>query len=106
MPILKPEIQNALREVGLDHKSGDTDLATKLDAAGLSINEAAETAAGIMRNGGSEMVRLRAAELALKAHNVGRDQPMQMPNITFIIRDPKSVPGVINQILIPRELTR
>lgn len=104
MPILKPEIQAALREVGLDHKV-DSDLTTKLDNAGLSIVEAAETAAFLMQNGGSEHIRLRAADLALKAHNVGKETVSQIPSVIFIIQDSKAAPGLVNPILIPRELT-
>lgn len=104
MPILKPEIQEALRQSGLlsPEKEG---IEESLDRAGLSLSETLETLGDIQNNPTvSEGYRLRAAETSLKVRGLMKDQQQPLPAITIVINDPHSPIG-INPILIPREIS-
>lgn len=100
MPILKPEIQAALREAGLSKDS--TSLTEKLDRADLSVDDAIVMLGDIAR-GGDTAQRQRALDTILKLHGVLKDV-VQVPQVTIIINDPDGPKG-INPILIPREKT-
>ena len=104
MPILKPEIQAALRAAGLAPQDQNRSLTEELDASGLSVRETLDTVTSIMIHGESDHTRLRAAELSLKARGVLKDAAAPIPSITIVINDPLAPRG-INPILIPRELT-
>jgi hypothetical protein len=64
MPILKPEIQEALRKSGLLPKDNQN-LNESLDSAGLTLDSTLSTISEIQSSGGSDISRLRAAELSL-----------------------------------------
>jgi hypothetical protein len=103
MPILKPEIAAALRESGLLGEQTQSGVPESLDRAGLGLDPTLEVVEGLMQRGGSEVVRLRAAELSLKARGLMKDQAAPLPSITIVINDPLSKGG-LNPILLPREL--
>jgi hypothetical protein len=103
MPILKPQIQAALRASGLLDGQEELGASESLKRAGLGLDPTLEVVESLMQRGGSEVVRLRAAELSLKANGLLKDQAAPLPSITIIINDPLSKGG-INPILIPREL--
>lgn len=104
MPILKPQIQAALREAGLNHPEDSQDLTQSLNKNKLSLDDTLEVVSGIMQFGGTEQSRLRAAELTLKMHGTLKESGQSQPQITIVINDSKS-PGGINPILLPRELS-
>lgn len=120
MPLINQNIQKILREAGLDSSATtnetkktsskeQTDLEIKLEAAGLSLDDVLNDLSYIARQGGSEAIRLRALENALKAHGVNKDQPPAVPTINIIINDSKVADSQndfngINPILIPRKL--
>ena|SRR6185436_17618152 len=103
MPILKPQIQQALREAGLDNSEKDKGTLESLNNAGLDLSTTLDTVKSIMTYGESDHTKLRAAELSLKAHGLMKDQSSPAPSITIVINDPLSKGG-INPILLPREL--
>lgn len=98
MPILKPEIQAALREAGLSRDS--TSISDKLNNADLSIDDAIIMLGDIAR-GGDTAQRQRALDTILKLHGVLKEN-VQVPVVTIVINDPDGPKG-INPILIPRE---
>jgi len=103
VPILRPEIQKALRAAGLSKDQNETSLDEKLNACGLSLEETLSQLSDIAHAGGNETTRLRALETSLKLSKVLNDQPTTIPNITIVINDPGRAAGV-NPILIPREV--
>lgn len=103
MPILKPEIQAALRAAGIS-KSPNGSLEESLDSSGLTLDSSLSTISQIQEFGGSETSRLRAAELALRARGFLKDQSPTAPSITIVINDPGRQENKINPILIPREI--
>lgn len=98
MPILKPEIQAALREAGLSHDS--TTITEKLNRADLSVDDAIVMLGDIAR-GGDTAQRQRALDTILKLHGVLKET-VQVPIVTIMIHDGEAPKG-INPILIPRE---
>lgn len=111
MPILKPDIQAALRASGLSPSETDEKpLLANLEDAGLSQDAVLKNLGFIMENGGSDAIRLRAIENALKVRGLMKDSAAPAPQISITIVDalPKvaeSVEGV-NRILLPRELLK
>lgn len=103
MPIMKPEIQAALREVGLSKESKGT-VSEVLNDVDLSVAEGARILSDIAYNSENVGERRRAVETSFKLHGILNDQPAQQPNITIIISDPHAPTGV-NPILLPREVT-
>lgn len=111
MPILKPQIATLLREAGLGPRH-DSDIGHALDDAGLSIVDTLDVLSSIVQNGGSEITKLRAVDLALKVRGLLKDQAAPMPSITVIINDSSAPRGTlgtrgtrgVNPILIPREI--
>ena len=103
MPILKPQIQEALRAAGLDSpKKAESSVSDSLDSAGLGLSETLETLEHLLVNG-TEASRLRAAELAVKLRGLLKEQSAPLPSITISIKDSFGQP-VENPILLPREL--
>lgn len=102
MPILKPEIQNALRAAGLVSDKEDS-LDSLLEKHNLSKDKVLETLGFLMENAGADQTRLRAAENALKILGLLKDVPTTVPNISITIVDGQSKAG-FNQILLPREI--
>jgi hypothetical protein len=116
MPLIKPEIQEVLRQSGLakEKTSSETPLNQVLDAAGLDINTIAEELFHLAKNSGNESLRLRALETALKARGALKESAPAAPSFTLVINssspsNPNLQPGVpadVNQILIPRQLLK
>jgi hypothetical protein len=102
MPILKPEIQNALRAAGLVTDKEDS-LEALMERNKLSKEDVLSTLGFLMENAGSDQTKLRAAENALKILGLLKDTPTTVPNISITIVDGKSPEGV-NPILLPREI--
>jgi hypothetical protein len=103
MPIIRPEIQKALRAAGLADKEGSSTLTQRLDSNNLSIDTLLEQLSDIVQ-GGETSLRLRAIDTGLKLHKVLNDKPDQMPQISIVIHDKfatESSPE-INPIFIPR----
>jgi hypothetical protein len=105
MPILKPQIAEALRESGL-LKAQAQDLDDSLDQNGLSLNDVLSQLQFEMTNGETSASRVRASEIALKIRGLMKDQPSVGPSITIVINDsqPEKIGG-FNPILVPRELS-
>lgn len=103
MPILKPQIQAALREAGLEGSEVSQGTKKDLDDAGLGVPETLKIVANIMKYSASESTQLRAAENVLKAHGLMKDSGPSAPSITIIISDPDAPSR--NPILLPRELS-
>jgi hypothetical protein len=104
MPLLSPNIDAALRSVGLttgDSEKGP-DLKKQLDRAGLSTERILEQLEQEMVGADSSNSRLRAAELSLKLHGVLKETSVPLPTINITILD--SEKHEINPILIPREI--
>ncbi len=67
MPLIRPEVQQILREAGLlpeekSKKSSDKPLSERLDAAGLSLDETLEELAIVAKTSGNEALRIRCLE--------------------------------------------
>lgn len=104
MPILKPEIQNALREAGLVHDPSNKSLDELLDNNGLSKDAILQTLGFIMENAGSDQTKLRAVENALKVRGLMKDTPTTVPSITINIIDPSKKDATVDAFLLPREI--
>lgn len=109
MPIIKPEVQKVLREAGLVKKIESSDsIDTILSESGLSKSEVIEELSSLARSSSNETLRLRALELAMKAHGLLKNDnaAVQVPNFTIVFQ--KDVVGDhdVNPILIPRELRK
>ena len=106
MPILKPQIQEALRHAGLAVADKPKDLASELDSAGLSVESTLEVVEGIMVRGGKDTDRLKAAQLALQARGLLKnDNQILAPVINITISDPLRQSTSPLPILIPREVS-
>jgi hypothetical protein len=108
LPILKPEVREALRKAGLAAGSADSsEIEKALDDSGLSLSSSLETLAFLQENAQSDNTKLQAVALALKARGFLKDQPATAPSISIVIQDPNfasdSTQGV-NRVLLPREL--
>ncbi len=101
MPLLKPEIQEALRSVGLSRDSGADSITDILNDNNLSLRDSIELLSDIARSGDAGE-RRRAIETAFKLHGVLKDTPSIIPQVTIIISDPEAAVGGVNPILIPR----
>src|SRR6266568_659036 len=103
MPIISPDIQKALRQVGLSKNLKDIPLVERLEANNLSLDDALEQLSEIMQ-GGDANQKLRAVDTALKLHKVLNEDKVQMPVIQIQINDKFSAASTsVNPILIPRE---
>lgn len=102
MPIIKPEIQRALRAAGLSKAESSADVVTILDNNRLSVNDTIEILSEIAY-GGDTNQRLRAVDASFKLHGLLKDQSAPIPNISIVIQDQFSpVVEGLNPILIPR----
>jgi hypothetical protein len=106
MPILKPEIQKALRAAGLTREVSEVPLSDRLEVAGLGLDSTLEILHDLAHNSGNENTRRQAIETVLKLHQVLKDQPAAPPSVTIVIQDPHMVAGSVNPILIPRDTTK
>ena len=105
MPLLKANIQDALRAAGLSKAGGSAaGINEKLDEAGLSDEEVLDQVAQVMMHGSSDSIRLRAAETVLKVRGHMKEASAPPPPITIVIQGTGVTPEV-NPILIPREIS-
>ena len=109
MPILKPEMQAALRAAGLSKGSRieTSEIGAALDDAGLSIEETLQTLKFLEENSQSENTKLRVVELTHKLRGLLKDQVAPPPSITIQILDPafaSARTSGVNPVLLPREL--
>jgi len=123
MPLINPEIQELLRQAGLQEpgkvsKDGRT-VGEKLDAAGLSLDETLEELHFVVKNSGNEALRVRCLETIMKAHGALKESAPAPPSFTIIIQEnsaiqnPTSTPATnqqtlkgVNPILLPRQLLK
>ena len=104
MPLLKANIQDALRAAGLAKPEGSKgSVEEQLDEAGLSLTETLEQIENVLTRGTSDAVRLRAAETLLKVRGLMKEQSAPPPPITIVIQGTGTTPE-INPIFLPREL--
>lgn len=105
--MIRPEIESVLKEVGLlKERKEETpkELKEQLNDAGLNLDKTLETVGWLMENGASDIIKLRAAEDALRVHGLMKDQPAAAPVINIIIKDESALAQEVNPILIPREV--
>lgn len=108
MPILRPEIQKALRAAGLTKDTSNRDdvpLADKLSLVGLSLDETLERLADLVNNCQNEVIRRQAIDTTLKLHGVLKEQAPLPPSVTIVINDPNRPTPEVNPILLPREIS-
>lgn len=102
MPILKPEIQNALRAAGLRGQQ-EASVVERLEAAGLGLDDALGRAADLIANSENDSVRRSMLSDVLRMHGALKEQPTTVPQVTIVIQDSRATSS-INPILVPREL--
>ena len=106
MPLIKPEVQKILRAAGLEKEESSGTASEQLSQAGLSTSDIAERLTGLAESSGSDALRLRALEIALKVHGALKEQPTtQVPSFTIIIQSASesSKAPDINPIVFPRQ---
>lgn len=107
MPIIKPEIQQALRDAGLTDRAPSDELTIQehLAQAGLSDAELAEELVELAKHSGNESLRLRALETAAKIKGALKEAPPSIPSFTIILQSASSDSPVraTNPILFPRQ---
>jgi hypothetical protein len=108
LPLMKPEIQRALRSLDTASAVSGTEtvgsLVSILDRAGLSLEDCISELSDIAKDGDTSTVRKGAIDTALKLHGVLKDQAPPPPSVTIVIQDPANA-GLDNPILLPRQLT-
>ena len=100
MPVLKPELSKILQDSFGEREK--TDSQTRLEDAGLGLDNILAELALLGSNSASENIRLRAAELGLKLHGLLKDAAVVPPSVTINIIDDKKPQG-LNPILVPRQ---
>lgn len=103
MPVLKANIQNALRVAGLTKETRST-LDEQLDDSGLSLTETLAQVEIVLKSGSSDAVRLRAAETLFKIRGMMKEASAPPPAITIVIQGNNVTPET-NPILLPREIS-
>lgn len=114
MPIMRPEVQEMMRNAGLvdgqkiSAPAEDT-IAAKLERAGLGLEEVLLNLAQTANNSANEGLKVRANETALKLHGALKETAApSVPAFTIIINDSASKPVEIhegvNPIFLPRQL--
>jgi hypothetical protein len=106
LPLLKANIQEALRAAGLTkERSSAGTVEDQLEAAGLSNQEIFEEAAILMKAGTSDAVKLGAINSILKVKGLMKEASAPPPAITIVIQGTAAPSETgINPILLPREL--
>ncbi len=104
MPLLSPlQIHNVLKETSLTTRElskGEETLEELLEASSLGKREVLNTVGDLMRGADTSSVRLSAAKLGAQFHGlIDKDNGIQMPSLTIVIRDSEFS---VNPILIPR----
>lgn len=105
MPLTKPDIQEALRSVGLVTEK-EASISDKLDIAGLSVQTSLEILSDIAHGADKSTEKLRAVETAMKLRGLLKDQQAPPPSITIVINDPQGEHTGVNPILLPRQLNK
>lgn len=118
MPILKPDIQKALRQAGLSSEPTDANsLQELLTEKELTLSDTLDLLKDQLYSS-NEAIKQRAVDNLLKLHGVLKEQPQAaLPSITIVIKDPGreaapvgSLPNdtqsQINPILIPRQIQK
>lgn len=106
MALLSPGIQEALREAGIgvrNSKKSKLSIEDALDEAGLTLESSLSVLAELQESGGTDLIRARAAETALKIRGLMKDQVQSPPSITFVFTDKKD--ANLDSILVPREIS-
>lgn len=104
MPIIDPKsgISLVLQDSGISPKaSSGTDIKSKLDDSGLSLDNLLNRVADIIENSENRSLAYKAIEASLKMHGALREGAVAPPSVTIVINDPHSNFSV-NPILIPR----
>lgn len=112
MPIMRPEIQAILRQVGLEKNTeAPGSLTEKLDAAGLGLDDTLNNLSVIVNGTGNDSLKLQALRDVLKLHGALKENAApQIPSFQIIINDPSNVHAAttetpaINPIFMPRQL--
>lgn len=106
MPIIKPEIQKALRAANLlpSEANEEEDLKKQLAESHLSIPEILQDLRQEIDNTEGS-TRIRGIELATKLHGLGKNEAPPIPVININIKDPNGPVG-INPIFLPRGMTQ
>lgn len=115
MPLIKPELQKALRAAGLaspesassEESSDKSSFQLQLERAGLGLEDTLQELSNISKTSVSEHLKLRSIETVLKLHQVLKEQPAaQIPAINIIIQDSNSdaILEGTNPIFLPRQL--
>ena len=105
MPLLNPIKTIAVEEVLKEARKEQAKKSLKdiLDST-LPVEEIIEAVADVCRDGASQSVKLRAAEVGARLHGLLRnDETPVVPVVNIIIRNKDSLQEV-NPILIPRIL--
>ena len=104
MPLLTPNISEALKSVGIGGSSGKDTSDDLWARAGLSDEEVIQDIANFKDNAASEPLRLKALETNMKAKKMLQsDNPVGNVSFQIVINDPGGPQGP-NPILIPREV--
>lgn len=108
MPLINHGIQDALRKAGIvkDPNEGPSNIQSKMNEAGMSVDELLISLRDTVEGADSSSVKLRAIDTALKLHGVLKDQVAPPPLVNIIIADPNPLKaeGGLNPILIPRKV--
>lgn len=110
MPIMKPEIQQLLRQAGLSKAplEADSSLNDKLESAGLGLSKLLEELGAVIGGTGNESLKVSALRDALKLHGVMKETQPQMPSFTIVIQEGAKVAGSAESqsenIFLPRQL--
>ena len=111
--LIKPEISAVLRSAGITRNGlqpnftdSNDSVSSKLDAAGLSVQECFESLRMIVDGGDTDTVKLNAVKTALEAHRIMKGDGGSLgTQVNIIINDPHGPSMNVNPILLPRELT-
>lgn len=117
MPLIRPEIQQVLREAGLapsrkteNREAEPGSVSAKLEAAGLGLDETLERYADLACNTSNEVLRKNALDTILKMHGALKEAAAAPPSFTIVIQSSgeASAPLVAgtNPILLPRQLLK
>lgn len=104
MPLIKPDIQRALRSAGIDNTTGDESLSELMDKKDMSLSQILDDLSDFIKTSTNEPLRMRAIEMALKMKGALKEQAATaLPTININIQDSQAnVTSDINPILVPR----
>ena len=105
MPIISPNVQEALRQSGLVKDPGEKrTIDEMMDACGLSLAETLQNLSDVATGADTSSAKLRANEIAFKLRGVLKETAPPPPSFNIIIQDSGSENTIngIDRILIPR----